>query len=134
MCEITSVDAQRTQGSPRGRGSDGAGADEVQQLVADLTAGEIGVARRHGSIHRVIAEQVPKAINVLDRFHVMKNMNTAIDEVRRAEVAELKRDGKEQILKHSRWCLLKRPENLTGPQAAKLDELVKYNLKSGIKI
>ena len=78
----------------------------------------------------VIAEQVPKAVNVLDRFHVMKNMNTAIDEVRRAEAAELKRDGKEQILKHSRWCLLKRPENLTGPQAAKLDELVKYNLKS----
>ena len=73
----------------------------------------------------VIAEQVPKAVNVLDRFHVMKNMNTAIDEVRRAEAAELKRDGKEQILKHSRWCLLKRPENLTGPQAAKLDELVK---------
>ena len=82
----------------------------------------------------VIAEQVPKAVNVLDRFHVMKNMNTAIDEVRRAEAAELKRDGKEQILKHSRWCLLKRPENLTGQQAAKLDELVKYNLKgsSGI--
>ena len=35
----------------------------------------------------VIAEQVPKAVNVLYRFHVMKNMNTAIDDVRRAEAA-----------------------------------------------
>ena len=78
----------------------------------------------------VIAEQVPKAMNVLDRFHIMKNMNAAIDEVRRTEVAELRRDGFEPILKHSRWCLLKRRENLTEPQAAKLDELLKYNLKS----
>jgi transposase len=78
----------------------------------------------------VIAEQVPKAVNVLDRFHIMKNMNVAIDEVRRTEVAELKRDGYEPILKHSRWCLLKRRENPTDPQAAKLDELLTYNLKS----
>jgi len=78
----------------------------------------------------VKVEQVPKAMNVLDRFHIMKNMNTAIDEVRRTEVAELKRDGFVPILKHSRWCLLKRRENLTEPQAAKLDELLKYNLKS----
>jgi transposase len=57
-------------------------------------------------------------------------MNAAIDEVRRTEVAELRRDGYEPILKHSRWCLLKRRENLTEPQATKLDELLKYNLKS----
>lgn len=78
----------------------------------------------------VIAEQVPKALNILDRFHIMKNMNAAIDEVRRTEVAELRRDGYEPILKHSRWCPLKRRENLTEPQAAKLAELLKYNLKS----
>jgi len=78
----------------------------------------------------VIAEQVPKALNVLDRFHIMKNMNAAIDEVRRTGFAELRRDGYEPILKHSRWCLFKRRENLTEPQAAKLDELLKYNLKN----
>jgi transposase len=52
---------------------------------------------------------------VVHRFHIMKNMNADIDEVRRTEVAELKRDGYEPILKHSGWCLLKRRENPTEP-------------------
>jgi transposase len=34
------------------------------------------------------------------------------------------------VIKHSRWCLLKRRENLTEKQAVKLSELLKYNLKS----
>jgi transposase len=42
----------------------------------------------------------------------------------------LKADGHEQVLKHSRWCLLKRPENLTDKQTVKLAELLKYNLQS----
>jgi transposase len=79
---------------------------------------------------KVIAEQIPAAVHVLDRFHIMRNMNVAIDEVRRKEVAELRRDGWEPILTKSRWCLLKRPENLTESQAAKLSELLRYNLKS----
>jgi transposase len=78
----------------------------------------------------VIAEQIPKALHVLDRFHIMQNMNKAIDEVRRQEVAALERDGYEPVLKHSRWCLLKRPENLTDHQAARLADLMTYNLKS----
>jgi transposase len=31
---------------------------------------------------------------------------------------------------HSRWCLLKRKENLTNKQTVKLRELMKYNLQS----
>jgi transposase len=32
------------------------------------------------------------------------------------------------VLKNSRWCLLKRRENLTKKQVVKLKELLKYNL------
>jgi transposase len=78
----------------------------------------------------VIREQASGAIHVLDRFHVMANMNKAIDQVRREEVARLKADGYEPVLKHSRWVLLKRPENLTARQAFKLSELMRYNLRS----
>ncbi len=46
----------------------------------------------------------------MDRFHIMKKMNEAIDEVRRSEARRMEEDGYEPILKHSRWCLLKRPE------------------------
>ena len=57
------------------------------------------------------------------RYHVMAKMNKAIDEVRAAEAKRLKADGYEPVLKHSRWVLLKRPENLTEQQAVKLKEL-----------
>lgn len=78
----------------------------------------------------VIHEQAGHAINILDRYHVMAQMNKALDEVRAAEAKRLKQDGYEPILKHSRWCLLKRPENLTDAQTVKLSELLKYNLQS----
>jgi len=78
----------------------------------------------------VIAEQVGRAVHVLDRFHIMKKMNEAIDKVRRDETRQLEEDGYEPVLKHSRWCLLKRRENLTEKQTVKLAELLKYNLKS----
>ena len=78
----------------------------------------------------VIQEQVGHAVHVLDRFHIMKKMNEAIDKVRRAEVKQLRQDGYEPVLTHSRWCLLKREENLTERQAVKLSELMQYNLKA----
>ncbi len=79
---------------------------------------------------KVIREEIDRAVHVLDRFHLMKKMNEAIDQVRRDEVPRLKRAGYQQVLKHSRWCLLKRPENLTDQQTVKLGELMKYNLRS----
>jgi transposase len=78
----------------------------------------------------VLAEQAGAAIHVLDRFHIMKQLNKAIDEVRAAEARRLKQDGYEPVLKHSRWCLLKRPENLTDKQTVKLAEVLRYNLQS----
>lgn len=79
---------------------------------------------------KVIAKKASQAIHVLDRFHIMAKMNKAIDEVRAAEAKRLKRDGYEHILKHSRWCFLKRRENLTDQQTVKLSEVLKYNLKT----
>ncbi len=46
------------------------------------------------------------------------------------EAKRLERDGYEPVLKNSRWCLLKREENLTEKQAVKLSELLQYNLQS----
>ncbi len=79
---------------------------------------------------KVIAKKASQAIHVLDRFHIMQKMNKAIDEVRAGEAKRMKADGYEPVLKHSRWCLLKRPENLTDKQTVKLSELLKYNLRS----
>jgi transposase len=79
---------------------------------------------------KVIGERLGKAIHVLDRFHIMKQFGKALDEIRAEETKRLKRDGYEPVLKKSRWCLLKRPENLTDKQTVKLSELLKYNLRT----
>jgi transposase len=78
----------------------------------------------------VIAEKAGAALHVLDRFHIMAKMNKALDEVRAAEAKRLVRDGYLPVLKHSRWCLLKHPENLTDKQTVKMAELLRYNLQS----
>jgi len=78
----------------------------------------------------VIARWAKGAINILDRFHIMAHFSKAIDEVRAGEARAMRQDGYEPILKRSRWCLLKRPENLTEKQEMKLGELLEYNLKS----
>ena len=42
----------------------------------------------------------------------------------------MKSDGYKEVLKQSRWRLLKRKENLTEKQEVKLQDLLRYNLKS----
>ena len=79
---------------------------------------------------KVIAKKAPQAVHVLDRFHIMQRMSKALDKVRAAEVKQLKEDGYEPVLTGARWLLLKRPENQTERQTAKLAEILQYNLKS----
>ena len=50
--------------------------------------------------------------------------------MRRQETQRLKRDGYEELLRHSRYCFLKNESNLTDRQALKLEELLQYDLKS----
>jgi transposase len=79
---------------------------------------------------KVIREKLGHAVHVLDRFHVMQQFGKALDEIRAEEAKRLVKDGYEPVLKKSRWCLLKRPENLTDKQTVKLKELLKYNLRT----
>jgi len=79
---------------------------------------------------KVIADLASQAVHVLDRFHIVAKMNKAVDEVRATEARELVRQGYQAILKHTRWCFLKHPRNLTGGQRAKLADVLRYNLRS----
>jgi transposase len=72
---------------------------------------------------------VPQALNVLDRFHVVMNLNKAVDQVRAQEARELKRKGF-SILARSKYCFLKRRENLTPKQRTKLREILRHPLKT----
>jgi transposase len=79
----------------------------------------------------VVLAKAKNALLVLDRFHIMKKMNEAIDMVRRQEARKLtKRYGREHVLVGSRWLLLKRITNLTRKESRRLSELLTFNLKT----
>lgn len=58
-------------------------------------------------------ENLPGVPLVFDRFHVVKLMNEALTETRRGLYRELKDVMQKDVLKGSRWILLKNPENLS---------------------
>jgi transposase len=78
----------------------------------------------------VVAQRASAAVHVLDRFHVEQLLHKALDTVRRQEVRALRAKGTHTVLTKTRWLLLKRRDNLTRPQAGRLRELVRINLKS----
>ena len=79
---------------------------------------------------KVVAKKAAQAAHVLDRFHIIKQLGKAIDDVRAQEVKTLKAEGYEPVLKRTRWLLLKRPENLAEKQEPRLAELLQYNLRT----
>jgi transposase len=76
------------------------------------------------------AKFAPHAINVLDRFHIVANLNKALDLVRREDMDRLRIAGTEAQLTKTKWILLKRPRNLTRKQRGRMKNLLKMNLRS----
>lgn len=79
---------------------------------------------------KVIKKKLPEALHVLDRFHIVANLNKALNEIRAAEARKLRQDGYEEVLKHTKYCFLKNQENLTPNQKTKLSDVLQYDLKS----
>jgi transposase len=71
----------------------------------------------------VAAKKLPNARRIVDRFHVMKNLNDALTKARRAIQKEADEDTKE-ILKGCRWLLVKNKENLKAEEKQKLDKML----------
>ena len=85
-----------------------AGAPEwIRELCMDMSPAYLKGARKH----------FPWAEITFDKFHVMKLLNEAVDEVRRAEQKE------RPELKRTRYIWLKNPAHLRRKQAERLEEL-----------
>jgi len=67
---------------------------------------------------------IPQAQVVFDRFHIMSQINKAIEKVRWMEQKE------NQALKKTRYLWLRNPKNLTSEQAERLEELKRLDLKT----
>lgn len=67
----------------------------------------------------VVGNRLSDALHILDRFHIVKLLNEAVDKVRREEAAKLRKEGVD-LLKGMKYAFLKRPENLTEKQEERL--------------
>ena len=78
----------------------------------------------------VIRERAAHCLHILDRFHIIAHLSKAIDKVRSSEARDLSKRGKGQLLKHSRWAILRRPENRTDKDELKLADILRANLRT----
>jgi transposase len=90
----------------------GGDADNIREASLDMSK----------SFIKGLREFFPKAHLTFDRFHVMKLLGEAVDEVRRKEVKE------RPELKKTRYIWLKNPSNLTAKQMKSLNALQDANL------
>jgi len=94
--------------------------DSVEAVAMDMSAAYVKAA----------GEAIPGAQIVHDRFHVMQLATKAVDQVRRGEHRELKKEGDDRLTR-TKYVWLKSQENLTDKQLAKLDEVFTLQLKTG---
>jgi transposase len=78
---------------------------------------------------KVIAKKLPGALHILDRYHIVSNLNKALDQVRAEEARQLKAEGW-SILTRSRWLLLRRRKKLPHKQRYRLREILQWNLRT----
>ena len=110
-------------------GKDAATVDSFVKLLEEKggSAEKIAVATSDMSLafRKGIREKFPNATHVIDKFHVVKLFNEAVDAVRRKEVRD------EPLLKRTKYVWLKNFENLTPKQRDKYIALPKKRLKTG---
>lgn len=78
----------------------------------------------------VIRSRAAHCLHVLDRFHLVSHVSKGIDKIRAEEARVLRSQGRGELLKHSRWAVLRRPENRTEKDELKLADIVRANLKT----
>jgi transposase len=112
------------------------GEDRTEEAVRKFFTEEMG-ARRCATLQvvcmdmwaayaKLVREHAPNAQILFDRFHIVKHLNEAVEEVRRSEMRRL--SLKERVVfKRSRWLLLKNPWNLNPDQKERLSTLVRWN-------
>lgn len=75
---------------------------------------------------KAVKEHCPGCDIVFDQFHVVSSFGRVIDKVRNIELRKANQAGKE-VIKGSKYILLKNPENLFKEEKPKLKTILKLN-------
>ncbi len=92
---------------------------KIQAVAADLSP----------AYTKAIRENLPNVMLVYDRFHVVKLFNAKLSDLRRELHREAADQLDKQVLKGTRWLLLKNPENLDDAKGEhrRLEEALELN-------
>jgi len=92
---------------------------KVQAVATDMSAAYI----------RAVRHNLPRAVHVFDRFHVVKLFNEKLSALRRELYHQASSAAERHILKGTRWLLLKNPENLDEAknELQRLEEALRLN-------
>jgi len=90
--------------------------------------------------HEAAQDYLPNAQSVVDRFHVMKNLNDALTTARRS-IQKQAEAPTQELLKGSRWLLVKNREDLSDEEQKKLHAVLQaspilkkcYDLKEAFR-
>jgi transposase len=88
--------------------------NQIEQTCSDMWPAYINGVR----------DCFPNAAITFDRFHIMRILNAAVDQVRREEAKN------RTELKHTRYLWLKNPNRLTSKQKQIMDDLSTHHLKT----
>lgn len=82
-----------------------------------------------GAYQSAVRANLPKAVIVFDHFHVVKLFNDKLSDLRRALYREATDVQHKEVLKGTRWLLLKNAENLDPEkdEKSRLNEALKLN-------
>ena len=95
-------------------GAHGGDPDAIEEVCIDMSPAFI----------KGIAENLPNAAVTFDKFHAVKIINDAVDQVRRGE------QKRQSLLRGTRYIWLRNPANLSERQQATLDSLPTRHLKT----
>jgi transposase len=120
------IDARKVVYVAEGKGADTVAhfADHVDDHNSDASRIKEVCVDMSGAYIRGVEHNLTEAEITFDRFHAVKLVNDAVDQVRRAESRE------RPELKHSRYLWLKNERRLSVEQLTALAELTRLHLKT----
>lgn len=114
---------------------EGRNQDTLGRFFDDLGAGRAALLTHVSAdgaewIHTVVRQRAPQAVICLDPFHVVTWATEALGRLRRRLAAELKaggKDGQASTIRHTRWALVKNPQDLSPAERGTLAQIAADN-------
>ena len=126
MTVVMDLETRRVIYIGEGRGSDAL--DGFWKKIQKFKNQIVGVAMDMWPAYiKAVSKHLPKAKIIFDWFHVIKNTNQIIDDLRRQIIQEEKNMDIRKVLKGKRWVLLKSKSNLSSREESELKDALKLN-------